>query len=379
MGYQADHHIPMLQPRLPPIASFLKNQHPNYDIYHVHFRPFFYNNSKTIDFPSFLDLILLKSIGKKIVFHFRGSEVRINKIFKDMSPYNYVDENPFQLSEKFPDETKYQYIKIVKAISDAVLVNDSEIQSYVGAGTIINRIVPEDKLPHIGISSSGLPLVVHAPSRREVKGTHEILHAVKTLKNEGLKFKFQLIENMNHTNAVEVYKQADIIIDQLRIGWYGVLSVEAMCLGKAVICYIRDDLMAAFNNKKPIMNANTDNITEVLRELILNKEKRLKISTDGRKWFNEQHSEKKVINNLISVYDEVMSTEKPLDFNVCMDFIQYHSKQYNKKLTTINGNTMPYSDIEGWHPKTFYSKAAYILETQGIRSLLHRMLKINKS
>ena len=36
---------------------------------------------------------------------------------------------------------------------------------------------------------------------------------------------------MTHDEAVEHYKQADIVVDQLNAGWYGLFAIEAMAPG----------------------------------------------------------------------------------------------------------------------------------------------------
>ena len=42
-----------------------------------------------------------------------------------------------------------------------------------------------------------------------------------------------------HAEAMKLYAQADLVIDQLLAGWYGGFAVETMAMGKPVVCYIR--------------------------------------------------------------------------------------------------------------------------------------------
>lgn len=84
------------------------------------------------------------------------------------------------------------------------------------------------------------PIVIHAPSHRGAKGTAHILEAVDRLKAEGVAFEFVLVEKLSNTEARKLYERADLVVDQLLAGWYGGFAVEAMALGKPVICYLRD-------------------------------------------------------------------------------------------------------------------------------------------
>ena len=83
------------------------------------------------------------------------------------------------------------------------------------------------------------PLVVHAPTNRAVKGTHHVLAALDALRAEGVAFELRLVEGLTHDEARRVYAQADLVVDQLLLGWYGGLAVECMALGVPVDAHIR--------------------------------------------------------------------------------------------------------------------------------------------
>jgi hypothetical protein len=44
-----------------------------------------------------------------------------------------------------------------------------------------------------------------------------------------------------YQEALQLYRRADLIIDQLYSGWYGGFAVEAMAMGKPVGCYLREE------------------------------------------------------------------------------------------------------------------------------------------
>lgn len=119
-------------------------------------------------------------------------------------------------------------------------------------------------------SPGSKPLVVHAPSNRSAKGTQQIIDAIARLKSEGIQCELKLVENTSNTEAMSIYKKADLIVDQLLAGWYGGFAVETMALGKPVICYIRtEDLKfvpAQMAEDLPLINAKPDSIYSVLKE-----------------------------------------------------------------------------------------------------------------
>jgi hypothetical protein len=78
--------------------------------------------------------------------------------------------------------------------------------------------------------------IVHAPTDRVKKGTAWILAALETLPPES--YELVLVENMTHERALEIYRSADLVVDQVLSGWYGAFAVEVMRMGKPVVAYI---------------------------------------------------------------------------------------------------------------------------------------------
>lgn len=113
-------------------------------------------------------------------------------------------------------------------------------------------------------------LISHAPSNRIIKGTAKIIEAVERLKNEGISIDIDLIENVTNAETIRRIASSDLFVDQLGIGWYGLAAVEAMSLGKPVLCYLEpeqlDKVPAQMAKDIPIVSVNEQSIEEALRE-----------------------------------------------------------------------------------------------------------------
>jgi hypothetical protein len=373
-GFKADHQVPATHRDM---SNFLVDNIDRFDIFHFHFRPAFYEDSKRLRFPSFADLPILKAAGKRIIFHFRGSEIRSNAEFAKKSPYNYVDDGEgARLSRKFPDETKTRVLELVRAGADAVLANDPEIASYIGQPChVVNRLVadPKDQDTMRGLekplkSEGRPPLILHAPSRRGIKGTEWVFDAIESLRNDGVDFEFEVVEGLSHEEAMKRYAEADIIIDQLRIGWYGVLSVEAMALGKTVLCYIRDDLRDRLNPNPPLVMTTRETLEHDLRDVLHSPDKRKSIGETARRYYEATHRHDSVIPGLISIYDEVWAASDPVDPR---PFLKLLADQFDLGVVV----PPPPMDVtaQGYFPETLLGKAAYLLESEGMSGLMRRI------
>jgi glycosyltransferase involved in cell wall biosynthesis len=121
--------------------------------------------------------------------------------------------------------------------------------------------------------------VVHAPTQREAKGSKYIISALDSLKAKYPKqIDYILVENVSHQEARRLYQEADLVIDQVLIGWYGAFAVEAMLMGKPVIVRIAiDDLHFIPTRMKEellqtVIHADPSNLYEVLEKCIHNRE-----------------------------------------------------------------------------------------------------------
>ena len=125
---------------------------------------------------------------------------------------------------------------------------------------------------------------------RNIKGTPYIKQAVEDLIKEGFDIELLLITGIPIADMRFLQSQADLIIDELIYGWHGSTSIEALCLGVPVICYLREESINLFRENFPnlpdipIINANTLNLTDVLRSLLSEPKELVRIAKDSREF-----------------------------------------------------------------------------------------------
>ena len=334
-GYEADYVLGGPGSEIERNLGFLRGAIDRYDVFHFHARPFLWPDVTLMTFPAAWDIPLLKAAGKRVVYHFRGQEARTAEAFRRVNPYHYVDEGAGQLFQRFPDEQKRLFVEFVSSIADVVLANDPEIRSYVPSATVVPRAIDLDEWTMVGPVSDEEPLIVHAPSRRGVKGTDAVRAAVARMQRDGLRFRFRLVEGLSNAEARQILEQADIVVDQLRIGWYGVLAVEAMALGKPVVVYIRSDLVNELPSELPVANATPETIEPVLRELVGDAVKRKELGSRGREYCERIHDSVKVAEKLVPLY---MGDPRPMtgeDWSAVERFIAYQLEAAGRRLPAL--------------------------------------------
>ena len=143
--------------------------------------------------------------------------------------------------------------------------------------------------------------MLHAPSSRARKGTEYVVAACKELDVE-----LEIVEGLDHREAFERYRRADVIVDQLNAGWYGIFAIEAMALGKPVVTFLHDEAVRrteeAFGVEVPIVGATKETLVDALRPLAASAEERQRVGRASRAYAEEVHDLERMTDRLLALY-----------------------------------------------------------------------------
>ena len=260
-----------------------------------------------------LDLPLLQRMGKGIAVTFQGDDARQGDYCRAHFPITAVSEVEEGYYAPATDVHKRHRITKIAQYADRIYALNPDLLHVLPPQTqfmAYANVDPREWQPVIN-SASDLPVVLHAPSHRGVKGTRFILEAVRQLEAEGVPFKFVLVEGLANAEAKKLYQQADLLIDQLLIGWYGGLAVELMALGKPVICYLRESdlhfIPNAMRADLPLINAEPGNIYAVLKEWLTTRRHALpELGRYSRSYVERWHDPRQIAGYLKAEYMQIM-------------------------------------------------------------------------
>ncbi|MDL2207839.1 hypothetical protein LJB82_03870 [Desulfovibrio sp. OttesenSCG-928-M16] len=195
--------------------------------------------------PRLVDLPLLSSMGKTIVAYQTGSEVRdpaLSKLFWTAYGHSY----PFSY-EKKPLYRHFFDLPLYLKSFNNLLYNTRMAEAFATAicsspamSTLAVRPYMSLQFPFTAdgcrwrIPENDTLKVVHAPTSRKAKGTKTFFRIFQELKDEGVKFDLQLLENRPHHEVLAVLSDADVLVDQLACDCLGGLSFEGLASGCAV-------------------------------------------------------------------------------------------------------------------------------------------------
>lgn len=262
-----------------------------FDIFHFHFN--------TSIMPNLEDIPLLKQCNKKIFMHNWGTDVRLLSRAKQLFPY-----------AKSKNEDELSILRNIQYLAnyiDDCIVADAELYEYIK--DYYNRVHFVRQALDLSLYKPDptfefrktKPVIVHAPTASDFKGTDNVNAVIEQLK---LKYdlEYKLVQNLSHEEAKEVYRSADIIIDQLHGNGHGMFSIEAMALGKPVITSISEFMADFYPKDLPIISANPNNLEIKVEQLIKDYEMRIELGRRGRKYVEKYHDHVKIAIDLFKVY-----------------------------------------------------------------------------
>jgi glycosyltransferase involved in cell wall biosynthesis len=161
--------------------------------------------------------------------------------------------------------------------------------------------------PAYPVCNGNCPIrVVHAPNHREFKGTKYLEEAIAALREEGVPIELVLVERLSNEQALEIYRSADIVFDQCLIGFHGYFALEAMALGKPVMCFIRKPEEYLLHPQEcPIINTHVMTLKEDLRRLVARRDELGEIGRRGRRYVEKYFSLEAFAGRLKRAYREL--------------------------------------------------------------------------
>jgi glycosyltransferase involved in cell wall biosynthesis len=288
------------------VASFFIKALRTYDIFHFNFGKTLLSYSNLGLFG--IDLPIYKGTGKKIIVTYNGCDARLQRSCGACQELNTKDKEESACGISVNDKKKLAHIRKFHDYADHIFAVNPDLLRYLPNGEFIPYTIPDfDKLFPRKKRYTNKLKIAHAPTNQQVKGTFYIQEAVKRICSEHRDVEFILIQNVPNAQARQLLQQVDVVIDQLLIGWYGGLAVEAMALGIPVICYIREEDLDFIPTKMrdglPIIKTRSNNIYEVLKETIEDRNKLSEIGEMSRAYVEKWHDPVKIAMRMKEVYE----------------------------------------------------------------------------
>jgi glycosyltransferase involved in cell wall biosynthesis len=291
-GYDIDLRAGIDQPvwrRMLRRARFLLKAVDDYDLFHFNFGQTILTVRQLGHVAD--ELGWLKRRGKTVFVTYQGSDVRPEA----RCP---CDHDWCRAAEPYRQPAAQRFL----ARADRVFYLNPDLREWLPGA----RFVPYASVDPRTVSPVPLPehdelVVVHAPSDRAVKGTRHVVEAVERLRRDGVPIRLDLVEGVTQDEVLRKIAAADVVVDQLLLGWYGAFAVESMAVGRPALAYIREDEPDdnPFGERLPIVRTTAGTLDRTLRELAGDLERRREIAAAGRAFVEEHHDPRRIARTVL--------------------------------------------------------------------------------
>lgn len=147
----------------------------------------------------------------------------------------------------------------------------------------------------------GRPVVTHAPTNRQVKGTRYVVRAMRRLKGE---IDVKIISHQSWTMCLTHKAMSDLFVDQLWLG-YGNNAIEAWAMGIPVIAGASDDVIEAMAREFgtiPFLRTSPNMLVPDIRTMLRDRELYDAYVAAGQAHVTRYHDPKAWLRRTLKLY-----------------------------------------------------------------------------
>lgn len=249
----------------------------------------------------FSDYKILKERGKKIITLLVGDDVRWYYAMKQ--EFEGVGLPVIEYDVNHPDmkelEKRLRFLRTAEKYSDLILGHPNLMQLSLRPYHGFHIPIHLDDYLH-NPQQRKIPVIVHAPTHIAFKGTKYVESVIDQLKKEGIRFEYKRIEKMPRHEAMKIYGDSDIIIDQLLCQGGGKLAHECIAMGKVVLTLMGYDRYYQKNSSEcPLVDVNPQTLYHSLKSLIVDYDRRVDIAKQGRAYVEKYNNPRTIFSQIL--------------------------------------------------------------------------------
>lgn len=266
-----------------------------FDVLHFHFAQSLVAAGAS-GMPPLWDLPLYRALGRRVFFTFHGSDVRIDRVFREQNPWAGMMGTP-----PADDDRREQTISVIRDYADAMFVTSPNYLDFVPDAVYLPRLIDLAAWPELPVAQRPRPVVVHAPSRRALKGSEQILADLEALRSEGVQFDLRVLDRVPHAEVRRALAEADVLVDNIVAGSYGIVSLEAMACGRVAVANLSERMRRAHPDA-PVVEVSPPTFRDRMRALLADVSERRLLAERGRPFVAADHSADRMAERLVEAY-----------------------------------------------------------------------------
>lgn len=239
------------------------------------------------------ELPLLREAGLTVALLAHGSELRVPSLHVATTPWSpFVDASWDAVARLEAAATRTR--ELFLSYEGPTFVSTPDLLTFAPDAVWLPVVVDSRVWGAAArpLFTQTTPVVAHIPSSSRLKGSDMIDPVLSDLDREGV-IRYLRIGGIDPPEMPGHIGAADIVIDQLALGGYGVAACEAMAAGRVVLGHctsaVRAHVRAATGVDLPIVEATADTLATVVRQMVDDRDKARTVADQGRQYVEAVH------------------------------------------------------------------------------------------
>jgi hypothetical protein len=247
---------------------------------------------------------LLKRMGRSIVVHYRGCEIRNRELNQRLHPaVNICQECDY---DPAPCEAaiNVRRRRLARECGDAFLVTTPDMNDFVPEAVHIPFFVtrPEAVAAPRPPGTTGPFKIVHATNHPGIEGSRHIRRAIDALRSRGWAIDFVELNGVTHERVLAELRDADLSIGKMKMGYYANAQIESLAVGVPTITYVRPELMTDDLRESGFIFATIDTLETVLEDCLLHPEALAEKRARAREGILRLHDNAAIAMGYVALY-----------------------------------------------------------------------------
>ena len=216
------------------------------------------------------ELPWLRRLGRRIVVHYRGCEVRDYEVNVRLHPALNICQQCDYGRYCMSADNKAR-MALARRYGDAFLATTPDLRDFAPNAEHMPFFAPEMEAPERSSTEARFPhgplRVLHWTNHPGIEGTDRIVAAVDALRARGESIELVVLKGVSQREVLEAIPQADVTIGKMKMGYYANAQIESMALGVPAITSVRAAFVTDALRESGLILAELDTLEQTLEWL----------------------------------------------------------------------------------------------------------------
>lgn len=242
------------------------------------------------------DIDRLTALGSRVGLISHGSDLRHPEEHQHWYEHSYFNHADSEWNRRMTALVEANQSTLARHPDIPLFVSTPDLLVHQPRAQWLPLVVPEEVLSFKAPRrlTSTRPVVLHIPSRRQppIKGTQFIDPVLSSLHSRGV-IEYISPTAVGHDEMLRLMRGADVVVDQMMAGAYGLTAVEAMASGCVVVAGMSTRAMSHMPEMPPVVDVTPESFEDVITAVMDERDHHAQMAIAARAFAKRWHDGQK--------------------------------------------------------------------------------------